>query len=112
MYLRGNSDPIQESYAIAKTYNINEKKRIYFYFSHPKRDYRWRLCDIFCFFHLTSSPLHTQGHIFNFCCLLRERECHWRQWLIDEKQVFQELGDVSFFFRIEEQQERGNKKEI
>jgi len=26
--------------------------------------------------------------------------------------VFQELGDVSFFFRIEEQQERGNKKEI
>jgi len=35
-----------------------------------------------------------------------------RKSVIDEKQVFQELGDVSFFFRIEEQQERGNKKEI
>ena len=71
------------------------KRREFFYF-------------LFFIFSLDFPPRawHTQGHIFNFCLSIK------RESVIDEKQVFQELGDVSFFFRIEEQQERGNKKEI
>jgi len=70
------------------------KRREFFYF-------------LFFIFSLDFPPgPGTHKHIFNFCFSIK------RKSVIDEKQVFQELGDVSFFFRIEEQQERGNKKEI